>query len=133
MSASSYTFKKSIKGYALKDGAIESEMQPECVGCPISYFAKWKKGDEIPIQVYESHTSSRGGGSSTITIYLYDKPHIKNRGRFSGLLNSLRLGKDFTLDMSDTSKGLDNNKKNMYLLLLAVSVVGYLAYKKFKK
>lgn len=117
MSAMKFTFKKSIKGYALKDGAIKSGTQP-----------KWKKGDEIPIQVYENYISSRGGGTSIKDVYVYGKSRYSSYNDASG--ETLRLGKDFTLDMADVPKGLDNKKTVMYLLLLAV---GYITYKQLKK
>ena len=121
MSAMKFTFKKSIKGYALKDGAIKSGTQP-----------KWKKGDEIPIQVYENYISSKGGGTSTTDVYVYgDNKDYTVISESIG--KRLVLGEDFTLDMPNVSiapKGLDNKKTVMYLLLLAV---GYIAYKQFKK
>jgi len=128
MSAMKFTFKKSIKGYALKDGAVVSNLQPEGINRRKDDVSKWKKGDEIPIQVYENYISSKGGGTSTTDVYVYGKSRYSSYNDASG--ETLRLGKDFTLDMADVPKGLDNKKTVMYLLLLAV---GYIAYKQFKK
>ena len=48
-----WTFKKETRGVALTDGKM------------------FKKGDAIPVTVYDLYTDSRGGGSQTVEVYHY--------------------------------------------------------------
>lgn len=126
MSTMRWTFKKETRGVAL----IDSE--------------NFKKGDAIPVTVYELYTDSRGGGSQTVDVYYYGnapketEPTMRNP---SG--KQLQLGKTFEI-AQETSTGvsatpsesdgtlgeLTNNKTVMWLGLI---VVGYFAYKYYNK
>ena len=53
MSTMRWTFKKETRGVALTDGKM------------------FKKGDAIPVTVYELYTDSRGGASKTVEVYYY--------------------------------------------------------------
>tara|TARA_R110001632_G_scaffold135483_2_gene250970 strand:- start:1173 stop:1562 length:390 start_codon:yes stop_codon:yes gene_type:complete len=128
MSAMTWTYKDNIRGVALTDGD------------------SFKKGDSIPVQVYELYTSSRGGGSSTTKVYYFGSEptmeDIKNKMNMP-MSQRLSIDKDFKVSQ-ETSTGtsqassesggtmdaLTNNKTVMWLGLI---VVGYFAYKYYYK
>ena len=128
MSTMRWTFKKETRGVALTDGKM------------------FKKGDAIPVIVYELYTDSRGGGSDTVEVYYYGEapkgadaePTLRQP---SG--QQLQLGKEFELaketstgvsstpsESGGTMDALTNNKTVMWLGLI---VVGYFAYKYYYK
>ena len=124
MSAMTWTYKDNIRGVALTDGD------------------SFKKGDSIPVQVYELYTSSRGGGSSTTKVYYFGSEptmeDIKNKMNMP-MSQRLSIDKDFkvsqetstgTSQASTSVEGLTNNKTVMWL---GIIVVGYFAYKQYKK
>jgi len=123
-----WTFKKETGGVALTDGKM------------------FKKGDAIPVTVYDLYTDSRGGGSQTVEVYYYgnapkgadSEPTMRPP---SG--QKLYVGKDFDLaqenstgvsstpsESGGTMDSLTNNKTVMWLGLI---VVGYFAYKYYYK
>ena len=128
MSTMRWTFKKETRGVALTDGKM------------------FKKGDAIPVTIYELYMDSRGGGSSTQERYYYgDAPEGADSEPTmrppSG--QELQLGKQFELaketstgvsstpsESGGTMDALTNNKTVMWLGLI---VVGYFAYKYYYK
>lgn len=128
MSTMRWTYKSNTQGVALVNGD------------------NFKKGDAIPVTVYELYTDSRGGGSQTVDVYYYgeapqgadSEPTMRPP---SG--QQLQIGKTFEL-AEETSTGispktsqgggamgeLTNNKTVMWL---GIIVVGYFAYKYFNK
>tara|TARA_R110000744_G_scaffold275939_1_gene388708 strand:+ start:591 stop:962 length:372 start_codon:yes stop_codon:yes gene_type:complete len=123
MSTIKWTYKDNIRGIALKDGS------------------SFKKGDSIPVQVYDLYMDSRGGNSSTRTVYYFgNEPTMEDKQNVMQMPKTakLKIGDDFEI-AQETSTGvsslgdikpISNNKTIMWL---AVVVVGYFAYKKFKK
>jgi|TARA_R110000824_G_scaffold6362_1_gene29491 hypothetical protein len=124
MSAMTFTYLTNIKGVALVDGD------------------GFKKGDSIPVQVYELYTSSRGGGTSRSKNYYFgNEPTMEDIKNVMSMPRSQRLSidKDFkvsqetstgTSQASTSVEGLTNNKTVMWL---GIIVVGYFAYKQYKK
>ena len=121
MSAMKYTYKSNIQGVALKDGK------------------NFKKGETIPVQVYEFYFSSRGGGESRKKVYYFgNEPTMEdvqdvNRPPMS---QELALDKDFKLTQ-ETSTGVtpleDKMTNNKTIMWLGIIVLGYFAYKQYKK
>lgn len=131
MSTMRWTFKKETRGVALTDGKM------------------FKKGDAIPVTIYELYTDSRGGGSSTQEAYYYgDAPEGADSDPTTIILRppsgqQLQLGKEFELaketstgvsstpsESGGTMDALTNNKTVMWL---GIIVVGYFAYKYYYK
>lgn len=120
MSTMRWTYKSQATGNALVDGQ------------------RFKKGQSIPIQVYELELDSRGGTSSTTEVYYYGTSPVSEKGvtppptlvRPDG--QELFLGKDFEIVEKKPSKSekklLSNNKTVMWL---GIIVAGYFAYKYF--
>lgn len=128
MSTMKWTFKKETRGVALVNGD------------------NFKKGDAIPVTVYELYTDSRGGGSQTVDVYYYGEAPKGADSEPTMRMPSgqqLQIGKTFEL-AEETSTGispktsqsggtmgeLTNNKTVMWL---GIIVVGYFAYKYFNK
>jgi len=124
MSAMTYTYLTNIKGLALVDGD------------------GFKKGDSIPVQVYELYMSSRGGGETRRKEYFFgNEPSIEaiNNVYSRPMSQNISLDKDFkvsqetstgTSQASTSVVGLTNNKTVMWL---GIIVVGYFAYKYYNK
>tara|TARA_B110000977_G_C11083628_1_gene493747 strand:- start:132 stop:491 length:360 start_codon:yes stop_codon:yes gene_type:complete len=117
-----WTYKSNIQGVALTDGD------------------NFKKGDTIPVQVYEYYMDSRGGGSSTKTQYYYGRsPKPEEAPELPPSYSPPRatrldLGKTFEFKKeTPLSVSTPENKNKKYLIWLLVAVGGYFAYKKFKK
>lgn len=122
MSTMRWTYKSNIQGVALTDGD------------------NFKKGDTIPVQVYEYYMDSRGGGSSTKTQYYYGRsPKPEEAPELPPSYSPPRatrldLGKTFEFKKeTPLSVSTPENKNKKYLIWLLVAVGGYFAYKKFKK
>ena len=122
MSTMRWTYKSNTQGIALTDGD------------------NFKKGDTIPVQVYEYYMDSRGGGSSTETQYYYGmSPQPEEAPALPPSYSPPRatqiyLGKTFELKKgTPQSVSIPDNKNKKYLIWLLVAVGGYFAYKKFKK
>lgn len=125
MSLMKWTYTNNIKGLALKNGK------------------SFKKGDSIPIQVYDFYVSSRGGGTTTETVYYYgNEPTMEDIKNVMSMPSTqkLLLGGDFSISKetstgtSDTPTETDlpmDNKKTV--MLLGLIVVGYFAYKYYNK
>ena len=123
MSTIKWTYKDNIRGIALKDSN------------------SYKKGDSIPVQVYDYYMDSRGGNSSTKTKYYFgNEPTMKDKQNVMQMPSNkqLKLGDDFEI-AQETSTGISSSSdvksisNNKTIMWLAVVVVGYFAYKKFKK
>ena len=128
MSTMRWTFKKETRGVALIDSK------------------NFKKGDAIPVTVYELYMDSRGGGSQTVDVYYYgdapkgadSEPTMRQpSGKQLQLGKAFELAKETSTGVSATpseSNGtlgeLTNNKTVMWLGLI---VVGYFAYKYYYK
>ncbi len=128
MSTMRWTFKKETRGVALTD------------------TENFKKGDAIPVTVYDLYTDSRGGGSQTVEVYYYgnapkgaDSEPTMRPPRTQQLLKgrTFELAQETSTGISPTTsepKGTDeeltNNKTVMWLGLI---VVGYFAYKYYNK
>ncbi len=128
MSTMRWTFRKETRGVALTDGKM------------------FKKGDAIPVTVYELYTDSRGGGSNTVEVYYYgeapkgadSEPTMRPP---SG--QQLLIGKTFELaeenstgispTTSETNGTVDELTNNKTVMWLGLIVVGYFAYKYFNK
>jgi hypothetical protein len=123
-----WTFKKETRGVALTDGKM------------------FKKGDAIPVTVYDLYTDSRGGASKTVEVYYYgnapkgadSEPTMRPpkeqqllKGRTFELAKETSTGVSSTPSESGgTMEELTNNKTVMWLGLI---VVGYFAYKYYYK
>ena len=120
MSAMTYTYKSNIRGIALKDGK------------------NFKKGETIPVQVYEIYISSRGGGESRTKVYYFgNEPTLgEKKGVSIPRSQELALDKDFQLTQ-ETSTGVtpleDKMTNNKTIMWLGIIVLGYFAYKQYKK
>lgn len=121
MSTMRWTYKSQTTGTALVDGQ------------------NFKKGETIPIQVYELYTDSRGNPQGqTTTVYYYSNAPIPEEAPPPTLVRpdgqKLFLGKDFEIVEKKASKTakelLSNNKTVMWLGLI---VVGYFAYQYYNK
>ena len=128
MSTMRWTFKKETRGVALADGKM------------------FKKGDAIPVTVYDLYTDSRGGASQTVEVYYYGEapkgadseptmrpPRTQQllKGRTFELAKETSTGISPTMSESnETVEELTNNKTVMWLGLI---VVGYFAYKYYYK
>ena len=122
MSTMKWTYKSNIQGVALTDGD------------------NFKKGDTIPVQVYEFYVDSRGGGSSTKTQYYYGRsPKPEEAPELPPSYSpprttQLNLGKTFELKKeTPLSVSTPENKDKKWILYVVLAVAGYFAYKKFKK
>jgi len=128
MSTMRWTFKKETRGVALIDSK------------------NFKKGDAIPVSVYELYTDSRGNPNGTTQIVYYYGNAPKGADSEPTMRppsgKQLQLGKAFEI-AQETSTGvsatsnengavekLTNNKTVMWLGLI---VVGYFAYKYYYK
>ncbi len=121
MSTMRWTYKSNIQGIALTDGD------------------NFKKGDTIPVQVYEFYVDSRGG-SSTKTQYYYGRsPKPEEAPELPPSYSppratQLDLGKTFELKKeTPLSVSTPENKDKKWILYVVLAVAGYFAYKKFKK
>lgn len=129
MSSMKYLYKSNLKGLALTNGK------------------SFKKGDTIPVQVYELYISSRGQiGTNMQTVYYFgNEPTMEDVENVMLMPSTqqLILDKDFSISQetstgtSETTSGSDgtlgeltNNKTVMWLGLI---VVGYFAYKYYYK
>ena len=128
MSTMRWTYKSNTQGVALVDGD------------------NFKKGDVIPVTVYELYTDSRGGGSQTVDVYYYGEAPIGADSEPTMRPPSgqqLQIGKTFEL-AEETSTGVSPNtsksggtikelSNNKTVMWLGIIVVGYFAYKYFNK
>jgi len=120
MSTMRWTYKSNIQGVALTDGD------------------NFKKGDTIPVQVYEFYVDSRGGGSSTKTQYYYGRsPKPEEAPELPPSYSpprttQLNLGKTFELK-KETPISVSTPENKKWILYVVLAVAGYFAYKKFKK
>ena len=128
MSTMRWTYKSNTRGVALVDGD------------------NFKKGDVIPVTVYELYTDSRGGGSQTVDVYYYGEAPIGADSEPTMRPPSgqqLQIGKTFEL-AEETSTGVSPNtsksggtikelSNNKTVMWLGIIVVGYFAYKYFNK
>ena len=94
-----------------------------------------KNGSKITVTEYEFYTDSRGGGSSRTTQYYkgvvpQDKSQMSQFRPPKG--EELELGNDFTFE-NPKKDILQTIKSNKWLVYGLIAVVGYFAYKKFKK
>jgi len=128
MSTMRWTFKKETRGVALTDGKM------------------FKKGDAIPVTVYELYTDSRGGGSQTVEVYYYGeapKGADSEPTMRPPRTEQLQIGKTFELaketstgispTTSETKGTVDELTNNKTVMWLGLIVVGYFAYKYFNK
>ena len=131
MSTMRWTYKTNTRGVALVDGKM------------------FKKGDTIPVQVYELYMDSRGGQSSTTKVFYYGLPPMPEeapapppslrqpRGQRLIVGREFEIAKETSTGVSSTPSqsggtmdALTNNKTVMWLGLI---VVGYFAYKYYYK
>ena len=93
-------------------------------------------GKPITVTEYERYISSRGGGESTTTEYyegevFQDKSSMVQFNQPKAKI--LQLGKDFVLENPNKSNIVGNMTNKKWILYGIVAVIGYFAYKKFKK
>lgn len=133
MSTMKWTYKSNTRGVALVDGK------------------NFKKGEAIPVQVYEYYTDSRGNPQGNTTqVYYYGLAPMPEEAPAPPPSmrppkgEQIRLEKDFVLATENSTgvsavkgngskkneMGLTNNKTVMWLGLI---VVGYFAYKYYNK
>jgi len=92
--------------------------------------------DKITVTEYEYYTDSRGNPQGTRTTEYYEGVVHQDESRM-GQYNppqgkKLKLGEDFTFE-SPKKNIWEATKSNKLLMYGLIAVVGYFAYKKFKK
>ena len=93
-------------------------------------------GKPITVTEYERYISSRGGGESITTEY-YEGEVLQHKSSMVQFnppkAKILQLGKDFVLENPNKSNIGGNVSDKKWILYGIVAVIGYFAYKKFKK
>lgn len=93
--------------------------------------------DKITVTEYEFYTDSRGNPQGTRTTQYYEGvvPQDKSAmGQYAPPKGKeLKLGKDFVLENPNKSNIVGNMTDKKWILYGIVAVIGYFAYKKFKK
>jgi hypothetical protein len=128
MSTMRWTYKSNTQGVALVNGH------------------NFKKGDVIPVTVYELYTNTKGGVSQTVDVYYLgytpegadSEPTMRPpSGQQLQIGNTFELAEETSAGVSPktsksggTIKELSNNKTVMWL---GIIVVSYFAYKYFNK
>lgn len=133
MSTMRWTYKSQETVTALRD------LQLPSVGKSLKIV---KKGDTLPVQVYELYIDSRGNpqGQTSMDYYYSSEPISKKESKPTLTPpkgQRLSEGKDFTLTSepetmpSKPVKELLSNNKTV--MLLGLIVIGYFAYKYYNK